>query len=55
MIERFKLENERYWNLYHVRKEDMSNYDLVVDTTKMTPNEVANKIKEEYSKWQQKQ
>lgn len=54
MIERFKLENERYWNLYHVHKEDMSNYDLVIDTTNMTPNEVANKIKEEYAKWQQK-
>lgn len=53
MIERFRLENERYWNLYHVHKEDMSNYDLVVDTTNMTPNEVANKIKEEYAKWQQ--
>ena len=53
MIKRFQLENERYWNLYHVRKEDMSNYDLVVDTTNMTPNEVANKIKEEYAKWQQ--
>ncbi len=53
MIQRFQLENERYWNLYHVRKEDMSNYDLVVDTTNMTPNEVANKIKEEYAKWQQ--
>ena len=54
MIERFRLENERYWNLYHVHKEDMSNYDLVIDTTNMTPNEVANKIKEEYAKWQQK-
>ena len=53
MIERFKLENERYWNLYHVHKEDMSNYDLVIDTTNMTPNEVANKIEEEYKKWQQ--
>lgn len=54
MIQRFRLENERYWNLYHVHKEDMSNYDLVIDTTNMTPNEVANKIKEEYAKWQQK-
>lgn len=53
MIERFQLENERYWKLYHVHKDDMSNYDLVVDTTNMTPNEVANKIKEEYKKWQQ--
>lgn len=51
MIRRFNLENERYWNLYHVHKEDMSNYDLVVDTTKITPQEVAEIIKKEYFKW----
>ena len=51
MQKRFKMENERYWNLYHVRKEDMSNYDLVVDTTNMTPEEVAEEIKREYRKW----
>lgn len=51
MIKRFNLENERYWNLYHVHKEDMSNYDLVVDTSNKTPEEVAKIIKEEYLKW----
>ena len=51
MIKRFNMENERYWNLYHVRKEDMSNYDLVVDTTNITPEEVAEIIKREYLKW----
>ena len=51
---RYKLENERYWNLYKVRKEDESNYDIVIDTTNMTPNEVADKIKEEYFKWLEK-
>ena len=25
LIKRYELENERYWNLYHVRKEDLSN------------------------------
>ena len=48
MIRRFNLENERYWKLYNVRKEDMSNYDLVVDTTNITPQEVAEIIKKEY-------
>lgn len=48
---RFEMENLRYWNLYHVRKDDMSNYDLVIDTTSLTPNEVANIIKKEYFKW----
>lgn len=48
---RYKLENERYFNLYGVRKEDESNYDFVIDTTNYTPQEVADKIKEEYFKW----
>ena len=51
-MKRYKMENERYWNLYHVRKEDLSNYDLVIDTTNLTPKETAEKIKEEYIKWQ---
>lgn len=48
---RFKLENERYYNLYHVRKEDLSNYDLVIDTTHKTPSEVADEIIEKYNQW----
>ena len=45
------MENERYFNLYGIRKDDMNNYDLVIDTTDLTPEEVAKKIEEEYSKW----
>ena len=41
IIRRYNYENERYWNLYQIRKNDMSNYDLVVDTTDKTPEEVA--------------
>ncbi len=51
MEKRYKLENERYFNLYGVHKEDETNYDLVIDTTKMSPEEVANKIIEEYKNW----
>lgn len=51
LITRYKLENERYWELYHVRKEDLSNYDLVLDTTAGNPEKVADKIIEEYEKW----
>ena len=51
MIRRYKMENERYWKLYHVHKEDMSNYDLVIDTTKLTPEEIANQIIEKYREW----
>ena len=54
IIRRYNYENERYWNLYQIRKNDMSNYDLVVDTTDKTPEEVAKIIEEEYSKWLEK-
>lgn len=49
--ERFKLENERYFKIYGVKKDDMSNYDLVIDTTYMTPHMVAEKIENEYYNW----
>lgn len=55
MIKRYKLENERYFRLYGVKKEDESNYDLIIDTTNITPQEVANKIKEEYFNWLNKE
>ncbi len=51
LIKRYKLENERYFELYGVRKEDESNYDLIIDTTNITPEEVAERIKMEYFKW----
>ena len=51
MEKRYKLENDRYWNLYHVHKDDMSNYDLVIDTTNLKPEEVANLIINKYNKW----
>jgi len=52
MQRRYKMENERYFNLYGIHKEDLSNYDLVVDTTKLSPDEVKQKILDEYQKWQ---
>ena len=51
MIKRYKLENERYWNLYKVHKEDENNYDYIIDTTDKTQEEVANIIISEYEKW----
>lgn len=53
MIERSRIENERYWEIYHVRKDNMKNYDLVIDTSKITPEEVADKIIEKYLNWKQ--
>ena len=48
---RYRLENERYFSLYGVHKEDLSNYDLVVDTTNLTPDEVAQTIIDNYNEW----
>ena len=48
---RFKLENERYFELYNIHKEDLANYDLVINTSNITPAQVANVIIEEYGKW----
>ena len=51
MEKRYRLENERYFMVYGVRKEDLSNYDLVIDTTDLTPNQVADIIKNRYFEW----
>ena len=51
MIKRYNGENERYINLYGVNRADMSNYDLIVDTTNMTREEVKDAILTAYRKW----
>ena len=51
MIRRTKNDLNRYFNLYGVYRNDMSHYDFVLDTGNLTPEEVLNKIKEEYEKW----
>jgi hypothetical protein len=48
---RFALENERYFNLYGVHKEDKANYDYVLDTTHLTREEVMEKVIEAFNKW----
>ena len=53
MIKRSKNDLARYFNLYKVRRDDMSNYDFILDTSNLTPEEVLNKIKQEYEIWKQ--
>ena len=48
-----KNDLNRYFNLYGVRRDDMSNYDFVLNTDNLTPEEVLNNIKEEYEKWKE--
>ena len=45
------MENERFFKLYGIHKEDMSNYDLVVDTTNITIEEAAEIIEVEFKNW----
>lgn len=51
MIKRYNSENERFFKLYGVHKEDMSNYDLVVDTTNNAIEENTKMIEDAYKKW----
>ena len=51
---RYQMENERYWKIYQVHKEDKNNYDLVIDTTNLTPEQVAKQIMQEYKIWLEK-
>lgn len=51
IAERFRLENERYFKIYNVRKDDMNNYDLVLDTTNIIPEEATNIIIKKYNEW----
>lgn len=46
IIERRNLEIERFQSLYGVNLNDYSNYDLVIDTSFSSPNEIASKIVE---------
>ena len=48
---RFNNDLQRYFNLYGVRRDDMSNYDFVLDTSKLTPEQVLNEIKKAYETW----
>jgi CMP/dCMP kinase len=47
-LSRQKLEQERFGNLYGVELRNHKNYDLVVDTSTITPEEVAQRIYSAY-------
>ena len=51
MIKRYEMENDRYFKLYGIHKEDKNNYDLVIDTSHKTPEEITNEILTKYKKW----
>lgn len=43
---RRESESRRYVSLYNVDNHDLSQYDLVIDTTYISPNEVVDRILE---------
>ncbi|MDD3414347.1 MAG: cytidylate kinase family protein [Lachnospiraceae bacterium] len=52
VIKRQNLEQERFASLYKVDYLNLANYNLVIDTTNATPDVVANRIVEEFEKYQ---
>ena len=48
LIKRQQLENQRYKSFYDVNIEDTNNYDLIVDTSNLTTEGVANRVYENY-------
>jgi len=51
ILYRHREETNRWMDTYGVNRDDMSNYDLIIDTTRLTPDEVCNKVITEYKKW----
>ena len=51
LVKRYNLENERYLEIYGIHKDDMNNYDYVLDTSNLTPNEVKEDLLNAYKKW----
>ena len=48
--ERWSTENNRYQELYQTDNLDLNNYDLVIDSSDKTPEEIADIIHKEYQK-----
>ncbi|MBI5148601.1 cytidylate kinase family protein [Candidatus Pacearchaeota archaeon] len=44
ITERYKRDIARYKKYYHVNIEDLSNYDIIIDTTKLSEKEVGEAI-----------
>lgn len=51
---RYQMENDRFFELYGVRRDDMSNYDYVLDTSELTLQQTKEQIKLNYFKWLEK-
>ena len=52
---RYEQENMRYLKTYGVKRDDMSNYDLVIDTKKKKKKNKKKKKKQKYFEWLNKE
>jgi len=51
--ERRESEKKRYMTQYGVDIKDLMNYDLIVDTTRATPEEIAERIISSFGEWKE--
>ena len=54
LLNRRALEVERFKKLYHVDIDNEANFDLIIDTSYKTPEEIANLIIEKFQKFQKR-
>ncbi len=54
LIDRWQTENDRYTAIYNTNNLNMDNYDLVIDSTNLTQQQIADKIYKEYKKFLKK-
>ncbi len=54
LITRFESEKKRYMEMYGVNPQDLSSYDLVINTKENSLENVCEKIKESYKNWLEK-
>lgn len=54
LLKRRALEVERFKKLYHVDIDNEANFDLVIDTTQKTPDEIVNIIIDKFQKFQKR-
>jgi len=52
LINRQKLETVRYKEIYNIDYYDMSNYNLVIESTNASPNEIAQEILDKMTEYQ---
>lgn len=51
ILYRHEQETTRWIQTYDTNRDDMTNYDFVLDTTKLTPDEVCQKVLDAYEIW----